>query len=115
MRLNFTANIAPIYTSIKLFSAFVCLFFSINFIAAQKINDAEYKYFIQKQVKNPTLQAELQKIHENIILGKYDKSLELIKNTEIEKIFRLLYEPICQTLNMLRGIILFRLNYVIPF
>ena len=64
MRLNFTANIAPIYTSIKLFSAFVCLFFSINFIAAQKINDAEYKYFIQKQVKNPTLQAELQKIHE---------------------------------------------------
>jgi len=79
MRLNFTTNIAPIFTSIKLFSAFVCLFFSINFIAAQKINDAEYKYFIQKQVKNPSLQAELQKIHEYIILGKYDKSLELIK------------------------------------
>jgi signal transduction histidine kinase len=79
MKINITYNSSTFLSKIKLFSAFVCLLFSINFIFAQKINDAEYKYFIQKQVKNPTLQAELQKIHENIILGKYDKSLELIK------------------------------------
>ena len=79
MKLKLLLNNAPICHAFKLLVVVLCLLFSCNILSAQKINEAEYKYFIQKQVKNPTLQLELQKIHECIILGKYDKSLELIK------------------------------------
>jgi len=65
--------------STKLFFAFLCVIFSLNIFFAQKINQAEYKNLIQKQVSNATLQSELQKIHEFVILGKYDKSLAIIK------------------------------------
>lgn len=78
-------NIKVLFTkNTRLLVFALCFLFSIN-LFAQKINQAEYKHVIQKQISNSTLQSDLQKIHEYIILGKYDKSLALIRKHRTRK------------------------------
>ena len=107
MKLFFTPTIVPFSFKIALFLSLSVVFFSINKVSAQKINDAEYKYFIQKQIKNSALQAELQKIHEYIILGKYDKSLELIRKYRNKKEISPAIRTYLSTIEYVKG------NYVV--
>jgi signal transduction histidine kinase len=107
MKLFFLHTIVPFSFKIAFIFSLTVVFFSINKLSAQKINDAEYKYFIQKQVKNSALQAELQKIHEYIILGKYDKSLELIRKYRNKKEISPAIRTYLSTIEYVKG------NYVV--
>ncbi len=44
------------------------------------MNEAEYQYFILKNIQNENSRAELQRIHENILKGKYDAAEMQMKN-----------------------------------
>jgi tetratricopeptide (TPR) repeat protein len=63
--------------SIVLSVFFIC--FNISLIFAQGISYAEYNYLIKKEIKNPAYWSDLQQVHESIISGEYQKSLDLLK------------------------------------